>query len=313
MIAVGTLQELLAPSNLQFFDHSWCFINTRQNLISEVEAATKIDQKYLNHPGYKEACIAVKMSWMANRTTTKVEDTAYALLGLLGVRMQTDYGEGSAAFIRLQETLIERQEDQDESIFAWTDPTKQLDRRQPASEANHKELKFYDLLAPWPSCFANMSSIVANSEGNQMERITYSILNKGVIFHLPAFWPEHEDGLFLNNSRAKNRTEYDLSLNCWIAGKEDKGHVTIHLVRDNKKSKWKRVLEEDLMIAKCKRMSYDRIVHWQKTREAHIPHVPRSETNRAEELSHWITKRDDIVPVLGEERKFRWFQQLLKN
>ncbi len=80
-----TLQELLAPSHLQFFDHSWRFINTRKDLISEVEAATKIDQKYLRDQGYKEACIAVKMSWMANRTTTKVEDTAYALLGLFGV------------------------------------------------------------------------------------------------------------------------------------------------------------------------------------------------------------------------------------
>ncbi len=116
-----------------------------------------------------------------------------------------------------------------------------------------------------------------------------------------------------NNLRAKNRTEYDLSLNCWIAGKEDKGHITIRLVRDNKNSKWKRVIEEDFMIAKCTRTSYDRIAGRQKTREAHIPHVPHRETNRAEELSHWITKRDEIVPVSGIERKFRRFRQLLKN
>ena len=67
------------------------------------------------------------------------------------------------------------------------------------------------------------------------------------------------------------------------------------------------------MIAKCKRTSEDRFLSWQKTREAHIPHVPRSETDRAEELSHWITNRDDIVPVLGIERKFRLFRQLLKD
>lgn len=308
-----TLQELLAPSNLQFFDHSWRFINTRENLMSEVEAATKIDRKYLEYPGYKEACIAVKMSWMANRTTTKVEDTAYALLGLFEVRMQTDYGEGSAAFIRLQETLIEGQESQDESIFAWTDPTKQLLIRRPASKANQEKLKFYGLLAPWPSCFANMSSIVANSERNHMKRVAYNIQNKGVVFHLPAFFPNQGEGVGWNNIRADDRTEYDLSLNCWIAGKEDKGHVTIHLVRDDEKSQWKRLVEEDLMIAKCKRTSHDRIMGWQKTREARIPHVPPSETNWVEELSHWIMKRDDIVPVLGIERKFRLFRQLLKN
>ena len=307
-----TLQELLAPSNLQFFDHNWVYLNTRENWRSKIEAATRIDQKYLSYLGYKEACIAVKMSWMANRVTTKVEDTAYALLGLFEVRIQTDYGEGSAAFTRLQETLIERQEDQDESIFAWTDPTKQLLIRKPASETNNEKLKFYGLLAPWPSCFANMSSTVANSEGNRMSRIPYNIHNKGVVFHLPAFSPNHENGLHWNNLRAKKRTKYDLSLNCWIVGKEDKGSITIHLVRDNQKSKWRRVVEEDLMIAKYKRTSYDSIMGWQKTREAHIPHVPDSETNRAEELSHWIIKRD-ILPVLGIEREYRRFRQLLKK
>lgn len=276
---------------------------------SEIEAATKIDQKYLSYIGYKEACIAVKTSWIAYRTTTKVEDTAYALLGLFEVRMQTDYGEGSAALRRLQETLIERQEDQDESIFAWTDPTKQLLIRKPASEKNNEKLNFYGLLAPWPSCFANMSSIVAKSEENRMSHVPYNIHNKGVIFHLPAFFPDHENGLHQNNFRAKKRTKYDLSLNCQIAEKKDKGNVTIHLVRDNQNSKWRRVVEEDLMIAKCERTSYDSTVGWQKTREAHIPHVPDSETNRAEELSRCITKRDDIFPVLGIEREYRRFRQ----
>ena len=309
-----TLQELLAPPHMQFFDYNWDFIDTRQNLSLEIEAATKIDQRYLNDGRYKEACIAIKMSWMANRTTSKVEDTAYALLGLFGVRMPTDYGEGPAAFIRLQETLIEKYEDQDESIFAWTDPTNQLLERRPASRTNIKKLEFYGLLAPWPSCFANMSSILANSKGKGKRRIPYTIKNGGIIFHLPAFFSDEGNGIYWNNLRAEKRSKYALNLNCWIAGKENKGSVVISLARDDQNRRWRRVVEEDLMIAKSTRTSHDRFFSRSpKTREAHIPHVPGKETDRAEELSHWVMKRDDTLPALGVERKCQWFQQRLKE
>jgi len=62
--------------------------------------------------------IAQKMSWAAKRQTTRVEDIAYCLLGIFGVTMPLLYGEGSRAFLRLQEELINRFNDQ--TIFAWS-------------------------------------------------------------------------------------------------------------------------------------------------------------------------------------------------
>ena len=62
--------------------------------------------------------LATKLSWAANRQTTREEDRAYSLLGLLGVHMPLIYGEGKQAFIRLQLELIRTSSD--ESIFAWT-------------------------------------------------------------------------------------------------------------------------------------------------------------------------------------------------
>jgi hypothetical protein len=47
-----------------------------------------------------------------------VEDIAYSLIGLFGVNIPLLYGEGSKAFLRLQEEIL-RQTD-DETIFAWT-------------------------------------------------------------------------------------------------------------------------------------------------------------------------------------------------
>ncbi|KIM51613.1 hypothetical protein SCLCIDRAFT_623434 [Scleroderma citrinum Foug A] len=54
----------------------------------------------------------------ADRTTTREEDRAYSLLGLLGVHMPMLYGEGKHAFRRLQLEIIRQSNDQ--SIFAWS-------------------------------------------------------------------------------------------------------------------------------------------------------------------------------------------------
>ncbi|KIM65664.1 hypothetical protein SCLCIDRAFT_1157965 [Scleroderma citrinum Foug A] len=62
-------------------------------------------------------CVAQIISWAVNRTTTRVEDRAYSLLGLLDVNMPMLYGEGRKAFHRLQLEIIRASNDQ--SIFAW--------------------------------------------------------------------------------------------------------------------------------------------------------------------------------------------------
>jgi len=62
-------------------------------------------------------CVAQIMSWAANRTTTRVEDRAYSLMGLLEVNMPMLYGEGKKAFHRLQLEIIRASNDQ--SIFVW--------------------------------------------------------------------------------------------------------------------------------------------------------------------------------------------------
>jgi len=62
-------------------------------------------------------CVAQIISWAANRTTTRLEDRAYSLMGLLDVNMPMLYGEGKKAFYRLQLEIIRTLNDQ--SIFAW--------------------------------------------------------------------------------------------------------------------------------------------------------------------------------------------------
>lgn len=63
------------------------------------------------------ASVAQKMSRASQRTTTRVEDIAYCLIGIHNVHMPLLYGEGVNAFYRLQLEIIKTSSD--ESIFAW--------------------------------------------------------------------------------------------------------------------------------------------------------------------------------------------------
>jgi len=114
-----TLQELIAPSNVQFFNKDWHSIGDKRTLAPTLwQKITRIPEHILVH-GLRgnRPCVAQIMSWAAYRTTTRVEDRAYSLMGLLDVNMPMLYGEGKKAFHRLQLEIIRASNDQ--SIFAW--------------------------------------------------------------------------------------------------------------------------------------------------------------------------------------------------
>ena len=113
-----TLQELIAPSNVQFLNKAWQNIGDKKTLAPTLRNITGIPEHILIHGLQGDRpCVAQIMSWAAWRTTTRVEDRAYSLMGLLDVNMPMLYGEGKKAFHRLQLEIIRASNDQ--SIFAW--------------------------------------------------------------------------------------------------------------------------------------------------------------------------------------------------
>ena len=112
-----TLQELLAPQDVEFFDQDWVSIGTKKTMWALLSKITGITPIHLWDS--QRASVAQKMSWAANRQTTRTEDTAYSLLGLFNVNMPLLYGEGEKAFKRLQHEIL--QSTNDESVFAWFD------------------------------------------------------------------------------------------------------------------------------------------------------------------------------------------------
>jgi hypothetical protein len=114
-----TLQELIAPQRLEFYDKDWEYRGDKKGMLAELEQYTGIDVPVLENSGLLSGMpVARKMSWASSRQTTRVEDMAYCLLGIFNVHMPMIYGEGSRAFIRLQEEISK--ETNDLSLFAWT-------------------------------------------------------------------------------------------------------------------------------------------------------------------------------------------------
>ncbi len=115
-----TLQELVAPLRIDFYNASWNKIGTKWSLRQEISGATGIGELDLIFFDSGRTSVAQKMSWAAKRKTTREEDIAYCLLGIFGIHMPLLYGEGRDAFRRFQEELIKVSADQ--TIFAWTHP-----------------------------------------------------------------------------------------------------------------------------------------------------------------------------------------------
>ncbi|KAK8090077.1 hypothetical protein PG997_005038 [Apiospora hydei] len=144
-----TLQELIAPESVHFYDEHWRFIGTRNDLAGEIESITGIDHVLLyNYDDENEGksdssfrptpsrpktavqdilaslSVASRMFWASSRQTTRSEDAAYCLMGLFNVNMPLLYGEGKKSFARLQDEIIKVSTDT--SILAFTASTRRL-------------------------------------------------------------------------------------------------------------------------------------------------------------------------------------------
>ncbi|OMP88664.1 Vegetative incompatibility protein HET-E-1 [Diplodia seriata] len=115
-----TLQELIAPGDVIFYSQGWNKLGSKLTLRQMLAGITGINAGILTHEKrLSSVSIAQKMSWASKRVTSRLEDTAYCLMGLFNVNMPMLYGEGEKAFTRLQEEIMK--ETDDESLFAWLD------------------------------------------------------------------------------------------------------------------------------------------------------------------------------------------------
>jgi len=116
-----TLQELLAPPIVLFYNQAWEEIGSKIQLCHILSGITSIPKEaIMNETPLGHYSISQKMSWAASRITSRIEDTAYCLLGIFDVCMPLLYGERHRAFFRLQEEISRNTLDM--TLLAW-EPT----------------------------------------------------------------------------------------------------------------------------------------------------------------------------------------------
>ncbi|KAL7934047.1 hypothetical protein V8C35DRAFT_45465 [Trichoderma chlorosporum] len=146
-----TLQELIAPKVVLFYAKDWSFLGQKHDppdFTKSISEITNIDQEVLNGTiDPLQLSVSARMAWASHRNTTRLEDTAYCLMGLFQVNMPLLYGEGRRAFTRLQQEIIQNTDDQ--SIFAWNN----FDGQDEDPDA------LYGLLAQSPAQFKHAGSL----------------------------------------------------------------------------------------------------------------------------------------------------------
>ncbi|KAG2158952.1 heterokaryon incompatibility protein-domain-containing protein [Suillus bovinus] len=149
-----TLQELLAPFHIKFFNKHWKPMTNDLNdkrkeattkLLQTLEKATGIPHREIYwqfNPGPFK--VDERMVWAARRKTMRVEDVAYSLMGIFDVSLQIAYGEGGdRAFCRLIEAIMQAG---DHSVLNWKGTaakhhSSDVIPRSPRSFLNRPELK----------------------------------------------------------------------------------------------------------------------------------------------------------------------------
>ncbi|KAJ8120805.1 hypothetical protein ONZ43_g2583 [Nemania bipapillata] len=195
-----TLQELLAPNNMRFYNKNWVYIGTKHDHADALAQITGIDAEYLTgKKSFREACVAVKMSWMAGRTTTRVEDIAYSMLGIFNVHMNTRYGEGMEAFMRLQQELLTASNLLiDESLFAWRMPKPEagIELCSPRQEIEWQEGE-WGLLAASPEWFKHSGRVVIDGTSKiQRPPNEFKVARAGVIAYIPSVGTTKSEWVF---------------------------------------------------------------------------------------------------------------------
>jgi hypothetical protein len=180
-----TLQELIAPRMLEFRDSDWEVLGSRSTMALDLSRITGITYDVFSKGFYhKNSTVAQIMSWISCRQTSRIEDMSYSILGLFDINMSLLYGEGSNAFLRLQQEIVKKTDDM--SIFAW----------ETRETTEHRKVGISKMFAPGPECFSHSSCATRYTEQDRrafgslkhaygialdfLSKTTYVVTNKGL-------------------------------------------------------------------------------------------------------------------------------------
>ncbi|TBU37117.1 hypothetical protein BD309DRAFT_657196 [Dichomitus squalens] len=167
-----TLQELVAPETVVFLSSEWKALGTKCDLAFLLEGITSVPAGILRMEAeLTSVSIAARMSWAADRNTTRPEDQAYCLMGIFKIHMPLLYGEGPQAFRRLQDEIMKQHIDT--SILAWGPIYQPRPHRDNPKKPIHDHSEETYLFASSPSAFRGCTgrrAIIPNRSSGDASR-----------------------------------------------------------------------------------------------------------------------------------------------
>ena len=126
MTRAWTLQELLAPKVIRFYDRNWePYLNdSRSNhkdspeIMQELADAIGVARETVITFDPDNLGIRERLRLASTRTATVEEDVAYSLIGIFKSDIRPQYGEGGAALGHLLEEIVARSGEV--SVLSWT-------------------------------------------------------------------------------------------------------------------------------------------------------------------------------------------------
>jgi hypothetical protein len=103
-----TLQELLAPASVEFFTQEGQRLGDKLSLAPTIHEITGIPIQALHANRLSQFDVEERFEWAEKRETKYEEDWAYCLLGIFGVFMLPNYGEGKDNAVRRLRKKINR-------------------------------------------------------------------------------------------------------------------------------------------------------------------------------------------------------------
>ncbi|KAK0712340.1 hypothetical protein B0T26DRAFT_812897 [Lasiosphaeria miniovina] len=101
-----TLQELIAPTIIEFYSKEHERLGDKKSLEEELHAITGIPLKALQGSPLSDFSVPERIAWMDKRDTKYEEDKVYALFGIFDVHIPVIYGEGlQKALKRLRDKI----------------------------------------------------------------------------------------------------------------------------------------------------------------------------------------------------------------
>lgn len=91
-----TLQELLAPSTVEFFSREGIKLGDKLSLAEELHKVTGIPTSALQGKTLSDFSVHERIEWSEHRTTKIPADRAYSLMGILGINLSPIDGESPA-------------------------------------------------------------------------------------------------------------------------------------------------------------------------------------------------------------------------